>query len=87
MARGADEKKPTDKKANDVEEAEMLDKQELRQQASLLTRSYNRSREIDDDAFSYIDAAGMYNDTKPAPRYRRRTGSVDRDSESRSHNT
>jgi zinc finger CCCH domain-containing protein 13 len=40
-----------------------------------LTGSYNRPREVDEDSYSYTDAAGMYRDTEP--RFRRRRGSVE----------
>ena len=42
-----------------------------------LTGPSGRPQDFDDDSYSYTDAAGMYRDTEP-PRWRPRSGSVDR---------
>ena len=42
-----------------------------------LTGSSGRPQDFDDDSYSYTDAVGMYRDTEP-PRWRQRSGSVDR---------
>jgi zinc finger CCCH domain-containing protein 13 len=61
----------------DVSRGEYSDTERVkpRERRYHLTGSYNRPREVDEESYSYTDAAGMYRDTEP--RYRRRKGSVE----------